>query len=462
MNENSILRKIPKVDDLLHEMNERGILKDRPYQTVVEAIREVLAELRGSLLAGELPEVPAMEFVLEMVDRKVKTNSQMSLRPILNATGIVLHTNLGRAKMSARVATAILAAAENYSTLEYDIEKGQRGSRYIHVEKLLIKLTGAEDALVVNNNAAALMLILNTVTNQKEVVISRGELIEIGGSFRIPEIMKQSGSILREVGTTNKTHLSDYESAIGEETSALLAVHTSNFKIMGFTETPPLKELAALGRKYCIPLINDIGSGTLANLEKYGINGEPTVPVSIADGADIVCFSGDKLLGGPQAGIIIGKRVYIEAMKKNQMTRALRIDKLTLAALEATLRIYLEGTEEQEIPTLRMIAETIETLKEKAYALCRCIQETAPNCAAEVVEEYSQIGGGSVPNQMLLTAAVSVCPNGVPVMELERFIRQNERPIIARISKDRLILDVRTLDACDFAYIAACIAGGSN
>lgn len=455
MNENSILRKIPKVDELLSQLSET----DGRQAVVTEAVREVLAELRESILTGRRAEVPATASILEMVDRQIRKRSKMSLGPVINATGIILHTNLGRAKMSERVSNAILEAAQNYSTLEYDIENGSRGSRYAHIEKLLTRLTGAEDALVVNNNAAALMLILNTLTNKKEVVISRGELIEIGGSFRIPEIMKQSGSILVEVGTTNKTHLSDFETAIREETSALLAVHTSNFKIMGFTETPPLKELAALGRKYGIPIINDIGSGTFVNLEKYGITGEPTVPQSIADGADIACFSGDKLLGGPQAGIIVGRKAYIEPMKKNQMTRALRIDKLTLAALEATLRIYAEGTAEQEIPTLRMIAADVKTLKEKARALCRDIRENAQNCSAEVLEEYSQVGGGSVPNQMLPTAAVSVCPHGIPVMELERRMRQNDMPVIARISKDRLILDVRTLEESDFPIIAACIAG---
>lgn len=459
MNENSILRKIPKVDELLNQLGEEDDILCRPQAMVTEAVREVLAELRESILAGRRTEVPSTSSILEMVDRQIREKSKMSLRSVINATGIILHTNLGRAKMSERVAKAILDAAQNYSTLEYDIDSGSRGSRYAHVEKLLARLTGAEDAIVVNNNAAALMLILNTMTNKKEVVISRGELIEIGGSFRIPEIMKHSGSILVEVGTTNKTHLSDFEAAIHEETAALLAVHTSNFKIMGFTETPPLKELAALGRKNSIPVIHDIGSGALVNLEKYGITGEPTVPQSIADGADIVCFSGDKLLGGPQAGIIAGSKIYIDAMKKNQMTRALRIDKLTLAALEATLRIYLEGTAEQEIPTLRMIAVGLETLKERADALCAGIRENAQNCSAEVVEESSQIGGGSVPNQMLPTAAVSICPHGISVMELEARIRQSDSPIIARISKDRLILDVRTLEESDFSTIAACIAG---
>jgi len=454
MNENSILRKIPKVDELINQLGET----DSPQTVVAEAVREVLDELRKSILEGKYTEVLSTETILEMARRGIKEKSRMSLRPVINATGIILHTNLGRAKMDKRVANALLAAAENYSTLEYDIESGLRGSRHAHVEKLLTRLTGAEDALVVNNNAAALMLILNTMTKEKEVVISRGELVEIGGSFRIPEIMKQSGSILVEVGTTNKTRLSDFEAAIGEETSALLAVHTSNFKIVGFTETPPLKELVALGERNHIPVINDIGSGAIIGLEKYGIT-EPTVPQSIADGADVVCFSGDKLLGGPQAGIAVGRKVYIEAMKKNQLIRTMRIDKLTLAALEATLHIYIEGTAERDIPTLRMIAADQNILKEKASSLCGDIRRNTQKCTAEVVEEFSQIGGGSVPTQMLPTAAVSICPQNIPVAVLKERMRQNETPIIARISKDRLILDVRTLEESDFKTIAACIAG---
>ncbi len=459
MKENSILRRIPQVDELLNRMGGSADFSNGPHAVAAEAAREVLAELRDSIIQGIRTEVPEIGVILEMVESRIRNKTRMSLRPVINATGIILHTNLGRARMGEEAAQAVMRAALSYSTLEYNVESGTRGSRHAHVEKLLARLSGAEDALVVNNNAAALMLILNTITrDKKEVVISRGELVEIGGSFRIPEIMKLSGSTLVEVGTTNKTHLYDYERAIHEETAALLKVHTSNFKMVGFTETPPLAGLAALGRKYGIPVIHDVGSGTLASLEKYGITGEPTVSQSIADGADIVCFSGDKLLGGPQAGIIVGRTEYIETIKKNQLARALRIDKLNLAALEATLRIYLEGTAEQKIPTLRMIAADHESLRKKADTLCGAILKAGCACLAEVVEEFSQVGGGSVPGQELPTAAVSVCPRSISVTELERRLRQGELPVIARISKDRLILDVRTIEENDFPAVAAIIA----
>lgn len=460
MEENlALLRKIPKVDDVLNRLAISRNLKGLPHFVETEAVREILSEIRDNILGGECVEVPAMEEILKLVTVKIDQKSKMSLCPVINATGIILHTNLGRARMSNKVADAIVQAAQNYSNLEYDVELGTRGSRNSHIERLVIKLTGAEDAMVVNNNAAAVMLILNTMAKNKEVVISRGELVEIGGSFRIPAIMEQSSSVLVEVGTTNKTHLYDYENAIhAEKTAILLKVHTSNFKIVGFTETPSLKELVAIGRKHSIPVINDIGSGTLVDLQKYGILDEPTVLQSVEAGADITCFSGDKLLGGPQAGIIIGKKIYIEAMKKNHLARALRIDKLSLAALEATLKLYLEGTAEQDIPTMNMLAASLETLTEKANMLCKDIQAKVQECSAEIIEEYSQVGGGSVPDQMLPTAAVAIHPHSITVMELERRIRQSDTPIIARISKNRLLLDVRTLEEKDFTYIAACIA----
>lgn len=459
MNENPILRMIPKVDDILNQMDGVGAFACRPHQMVLEAVREVLAELRQSILQGATSQVLTNASIMELVDIRLKQKAQMSLRPVINATGIILNTNLGRARMGSAVAEAVSRVAQSYSTLEYDLESGTRGSRYVHVEKLLAKLSGAEGALVVNNNAAALLLILNTITqNKKEIVISRGELVEIGGSFRIPEILKLSGGVLAEVGTTNKTHPFDYEKAVREETAALLKVHTSNFKTVGFTEDVTIRELADMGKRLGIPVIHDVGSGLIADLQKYGITGEPTVRQSVADGADIVCFSGDKLLGGPQAGVIVGKRAYIEAIKDNQLARALRIDKLCLAALEATLRIYAGGTEQEAIPTLHMIALDRDSLMQKARRLCGALLELKPNCTVQAVEDYSQIGGGSVPGQMLPTAAVSVCPLGVPVMELESRLRLGDIPIIARISKDRLLLDMRTLDEDDFPYIAARIA----
>lgn len=455
MDKNAILRAIPKVDEVISLLGETGA----PKTVVREAVREVLEALREDILGGRRTEVPGEDAVLDMAKENIRNKGKMSLRPVINATGIILHTNLGRAKMGDRVARAVMQAARNYSTLEYDLEKGARGSRHSHVEKLLTRLSGAEAAMVVNNNAAALMLALNTLAkDKKEVVISRGELIEIGDSFRIPEIIKASGSVLIEVGTTNRTHLSDYENAIGGETAALLRAHTSNYRVIGFTEAPSLHELAELGEKQGVPVVHDIGSSTFENLEQYGIMGEPTARQSLADGADIVCFSGDKLLGGPQAGIALGKKKTIDAMKKNQLARALRIDKLTLAALEATLRIYAEETAKQHIPTVRMIAENREALQAKAEALRALILEKKADCAVEMAEETSQIGGGSVPGQTLATLTLALRPEKIAVMELEERLRLGEPPIIARICKDRLLLDVRTLEESDFPVIAKRVA----
>ena len=454
MNENSILRNIPKVDEIISRLH----VGDAPQAVVREAVREVLEALRESILTGGQKELPHIDAILEMAEKAIGKKEKMSLRPVINATGIILHTNLGRARMGETVARTVMQAAQGYSTLEYDIEKGVRGSRYTHVEKLLTRLSGAEAAMVVNNNAAALMLILNTLANKKEVVISRGELIEIGDSFRIPEIMKASGSMLAEVGTTNRTHLFDYENAMRDETAALLRAHTSNYRVVGFTESPTLKELVSVGAKYGVPVVHDIGSSTFENLEKYAIFGEPSVRQSLSDGVDVVCFSGDKLLGGPQAGVIAGKKKYIDLMKKNQLTRALRIDKMTLTALEATLRIYLQETAGRDIPTVRMIAENMKTLHARADALCAMIIEAGADCTAKVAEDFSQIGGGSVPGQKLPTAVVSVHPNRIPLMELESRIRLGEPPVIARICQGRLLLDVRTLEESELPVVAACIA----
>ncbi len=463
MDKKQILRKIPKVDDVLFMLSESDGLQTPAHVIETQAVREVLAQIREDVLSGKIEDIPSEDDILSSVQSSIHDKVQMNLRPVINATGIILHTNLGRARLGEKTMQSVVQAAQNYSTLEYDIDLGARGHRNTLVEELITELTGAESALVVNNNAAAVMLILSTMCNEKEVVISRGELVEIGGSFRIPSIMNQSGSILVEVGTTNKTKLRDYEDAIkGGETAALLKVHTSNFKITGFSEAPELKELSALAKKHNLPLIYDIGSGALTDLQKYGIYGEPTVPQCIKDGADVVCFSGDKLLGGSQAGIIAGKKEYIEAMKKNQLARALRIDKMTMAALEATFRHYIDGTEKQNIPTLAMLAVSAEELKEKAEILCKKIKDKTSNCSAEAVEEFSQVGGGSVPGQMLATYAVAVKPDEVTVAELERRIRAKDVPIIGRISKDRLLFDVRTLDEADFEYIASSIAESLN
>ena len=458
-----MLRSIPKVDDLLNDPALSQICGESSHFVVTDSIRKVLNELREGILSDEISRVWNDEEILERIKSDIKKASLRNLRKVINGTGIILHTNLGRAKLGQKAIEAVVEAAGNYSTLEYDVESGSRGSRYDHVNELIEKLTGAESCLVVNNNAAAVLLILSTMTKGKEVVISRGELVEIGGSFRVPDIMEQSGSVLVEVGTTNKTHISDYERAIRPEiTGALLKVHTSNFRIMGFTQEVSLEEMVELGHLHGVPVIHDLGSGSMVDLEQYGIKDEPSVAQSMSAGADVVSFSGDKLFGGPQAGIIIGRKVYIDAMKKNPLTRAFRIDKMTLAALEATLRLYLDPMEaETQIPTLSMLAKTSDDLREKAEQLCKKIREKVdPSyCHLQVVEEVGQVGGGSVPTQLLDTWAVAISSENTPATFIELKMRENDIPIIGRISKDRYLLDVRTIEEKDFEIVAACLSG---
>lgn len=452
-----LLRKIPKVDELLRlpELSELSC----PHTILTESVRETIDRVRQQILSGEQPSLEAEQLcrqVLALVHKK----TTMSLRPVINATGIVLHTNLGRARLSDAAVEAIHSVAQDYNTLEYNLEKGSRGSRYSHVEKLIAKLTGTEAAMVVNNNAAAVMLVLSTMTKGKEVITSRGELVEIGGAFRVPEIMQQSGDTLVEVGTTNKTHLSDYQNAITENTGALLKVHTSNFKIMGFCEEVSLEEMVELGHQHNIPVIYDLGSGAMVRLSDYGIQDEPNVLDSVKSGADIISFSGDKLLGGPQAGIIIGRREYIEAMKKNPLTRAFRIDKLTLAALEATLREYLDPQEViHRNPTLRMITATMDDLVPMGQQLLEALQKVCDGSyRVTLTEDFGQVGGGSVPTQMIRSSVVAVEPTRISLDLLETRLREHDPlPVIARISKDRLLLDVRTIESRHFDYVAQSI-----
>ena len=451
-----LLRQIPKVDELLRHPHLASL--SCQHTILTETVREVIDSLRQAILAGEEPSLQP-DSLCDEVERLVQKKTTMNLRPVINATGIVLHTNLGRAKLSTAAVQAIQSVAQDYNTLEYNLEKGSRGSRYSHVEQLISKLTGAEDAMVVNNNAAAVMLVLSTMARGKEVVTSRGELVEIGGAFRVPEIMSQSGGTLVEVGTTNKTHPSDYVRAVTENTGAFLKVHTSNFKIVGFSEEVSLEEMVRLGHERNIPVIYDLGSGAMVRLEDYGILDEPNVLDAMKSGADIISFSGDKLLGGPQAGIIIGRREYIEAMKKNPLTRAFRIDKLTLAALEATLREYQDPAQAiQNNPTLRMITATMETLVPKGEQLLAELQRTCDGSyTVELTEDFGQVGGGSVPTQMIRSSVVAVEPTLVSPDVLEQRLRRISLPIIARISKDRLLLDVRTIEEHHFSYIAESI-----
>ena len=450
-----LLRQIPKVDELMKQPQLQQLANTVPAQKVTEAVRQILEDLRAGILGGSIEELPAVETLCTQVVAVANKKAEYSLRKVINATGIILHTNLGRACISDRAAAAAREIAKSYSTLEYNLEAGRRGTRYSHVEELLCKLTGAESALVVNNNAAAVLLILSDMAQGGQVITSRGELVEIGGSFRVPDIMEACGAELKEVGTTNKTHLRDYDRAITEKTRALMKVHTSNYRIVGFSETPSLPELVQLGHERGLPVIEDLGSGCLVDLQQYGIYDEPSVQDSIRAGVDVVSFSGDKLLGGPQAGIIVGTKAIVDKLKKHPLTRAMRVDKMTLAALEATLRSYDAGLI-HEIPTLAMLSATPDQLKGKAEILCGMMKDAG--IAAEVVPTEGQVGGGSVPTQMLKSFAVAVQPAGVNLDQLETNLRLGSPAIVGRINHDRFLLDVRTLREDDFVDIVKAVA----
>lgn len=445
----NLLRAIPKVDELMLHPQIVLLQEAAPRRLVLEVVREALSDLRSLLVTAEesaLPENLNMESLVTTIAREVESRNDYHLKRVINATGVVIHTNLGRSLLAPSIARHLTEVSCCYSTLEYDLDTGKRGTRYAHVESLLCELTGAEAALVVNNNAAAVMLVLSTLCSGKEVIVSRGQLVEIGGAFRVPDVMRASGASLIEVGTTNKTHLRDYASAITAQTSAILKVHTSNYRILGFTSEVPMEALAELCRAHDIPLIEDLGSGSLIDFSPFGLMKEPTVVESMNAGADVVTFSGDKMLGGPQAGIILGRKVWIDAMKKNQLTRALRVDKMTLCALEATLKLYREPeTAFREIPTLRMLTARQEDLLPQATALLESIEALNASCEAALIETYSEVGGGSLPLEKLPTWAVAVKPTGQSTQRLMDALRQRPLPVIARVAEDRLIFDVRTL-----------------
>lgn len=454
----SILSSIPSVDELLREKELQGLSGIYPRTVVVDCIREYLQEFRKLVIATDNEEaLVAMDtgMITRGITEKVHEKMRNSLISVVNATGVVLHTNLGRSPLSSRLKDSIWEIASGYSNLEMDLVTGERGSRYTHVEELLCKLTGAEAAMVVNNNASAVMLVLGTMAKGRQVVVSRGQLVEIGGSFRVPAVMEQSGAELVEVGTTNKTHLADYEKAAGENTAALMKVHTSNYRILGFTSEVESDDMVALGRRLGIPVIEDLGSGMLLDLTEYGLPYEPTVQQAVNAGMDVVTFSGDKMLGGPQAGIIVGKRAYVDKMKKNPLTRALRIDKLTLAALEGTLRLYLDKELAlKEIPVLKMLTYDIEELGKRARRLSvRLKKALADKAEITVQNDFSEVGGGSMPLHKMPTKAVVLELKGVSLTELEKRLRAYKTPVVARINKDRLILDVRTIMDNEFEII---------
>jgi L-seryl-tRNA(Ser) seleniumtransferase len=457
MTEKELLRNLPKIDEILNKKEICSLLGKNLRPVIVEAIRESVDYYRKKIISHELSEIN-MENIVQRVLNIVESEKQGNLKTVINATGVIIHTNLGRSKLSVRAMNNVINISQNYSNLEYDIHQGKRGSRYSHVEELIKKVTGAEAALVVNNNAAAVMLALNTLCDNKEAIVSRGQLVEIGGSFRVPDVMAFSGAKLIEVGTTNRTHIYDYENNINENTGVILKVHTSNFKITGFTEEVSIEDMVKLGKKYNVPVIEDIGSGTLVDFSKYGFSHEPTVQESINNGIDVVTFSGDKMLGGPQAGIIIGKKIYIDAMKKNQLTRALRIDKMTLAALEGTLYYYLDESEAvKNIPTLNMILSSKEVIKKKAQGLKRKLQIKSNNFSFKIEPDLSMVGGGSMPSERIDTYTLKVKHKTIPAQQLEEKLRMNKIPIIVRVSNDEVIFDLRTIEDKDFQVIAEAI-----
>jgi L-seryl-tRNA(Ser) seleniumtransferase len=458
-----LLSRIPSVDELLKENEIEKLLLLHPRTIVVDGIRQYLSQYRKFILSLEENESNSVindELLIKGIVDKVSEMMRNRLIRVVNATGIILHTNLGRSPLSSRLKDSLWDIASGYSNLEMDLDLGERGSRYSHVEDIICKLTGAESAMVVNNNAAAVMLVLSTLARDREVVVSRGQLVEIGGSFRIPDVMEQSGAILVEVGTTNKTHLSDYERAVNENTAALMKVHTSNYRILGFTSEVESKELVKLGEKLGLPVIEDLGSGMLIDLTQYGLPYEPTVKHAVNAGMDVITFSGDKMLGGPQAGIIVGKKQYIDSMKKNPLTRAVRIDKLTLAALEGTLRLYTDSDMAmKEIPVLRMLTYSGEELNKKAKRLTNRLKRSLLSsvCSIGLEDDFSEVGGGSLPIYEMPTKVVTVDTGEVSLNDLEKKLREYRIPVVTRISRNRLILDVRTIKEEEFEIIEAAL-----
>jgi len=453
-----LYRKLPSVDELLHHPDLAATVASEGQAAVTDAARAVLSRLRAEIAAARL-DAAAVDLALSgisgAVERQVRQSLSYSLRPVINATGVTLHTNLGRAPLSAFALAHIRTTASGYSNLEFEVETGERGKRDVHVDRLFRKLlnegfagegaraTPAEIAtIVVNNNAAAVLLALNTLADGGEVIVSRGELVEIGGSFRIPDVMSKSNATLREVGTTNRTRAADYERAINDKTRLLLRVHRSNFEITGFTEQPAIEELAALARKRNIPLMEDLGSGALFDLRSIGVNGEPGVLDSLRAGADVVSYSGDKLLGGPQAGMLSGRADLISRMRANSLFRALRVDKLTYAALEATLLAYVKH-DHDAIPALRMMRSSKEEISRRAEAVAGGVQSSV--LKVEIVDGESVIGGGAAPSAVLLTRLLAVTREGLSADEISARLRGAEPPVIARVEDGRVLLDLRTV-----------------
>ncbi len=454
-----LLRHIPAVDELLATPRIQRLLAAYPRWAVLEAVRQVLADRRQRVLGGRITREAAEallvpDAIAQAVAEAATEKAEPSFIPVVNATGVVLHTNLGRAPLAPAALEAIQATAAGYGNLEFDLATGRRGSRQVHVEALLCALTGAEAAFVVNNNAAAVLLAMNTFANGKEIVISRGQLVEIGDSFRIPDVMVRAGGRLREVGTTNRTHLRDYEEAIGPETAVILRVHRSNFQILGFTADVDLSDLVTLARRHNLLVTDDLGSGALLDLSLLGLRKEPLAADAIRAGVDLVTFSGDKLLGGPQAGMLVGRLDLLARARKNPLARAVRIDKLGLAALEATLRLYREPERAlREIPILRMLGLTAAAIGDRAEQVAHALRSAVRDVGITIEDETSEVGGGALPLQAIPTRVLALCPARGSAAELEARLRRGRPPVLVRIKGDRVLVDLRTVETADEAAL---------
>ncbi|MDP2899162.1 MAG: L-seryl-tRNA(Sec) selenium transferase [bacterium] len=460
--EKDLLRSLPSVDEVLNNTEVEPLTKAYGRDAVVNAVRDVLGGLRSELVKEDstvtLEDISVEKIILRVASH-LRQKSTPSLRYAVNASGVILHTGLGRAMLSPKAVDAINDVIRGYCVLAVDLETGERGHRDSHLNGLLCELTGAEAATVVNNNAAATMLILNTLAKGKEVIVSRGQLVEIGGSFRMPEVMETSGAILREVGTTNKTHLRDYVSAINENTGAILRVHQSNYRIIGFFEEPPIEELVEVGRKHALPVIDDLGSGALIDLKPFGLEMEPMVQDSVKAGVDVACFSGDKLIGGPQSGAIVGKAQVIERIRKNPLARAFRVGKMTIAAMEATLRLFLNREKlREEHPTYRMLSLTVNELETRARKVADDLSDLNGTAAdIRVVDGQTQVGSGSVPTETVPTKLLSVRAISLSSGNLAKELRYGAPPIFARVHKETVLFDFRIIQQDEDALVGAAL-----
>jgi len=448
-----LLRNLPSVDQLLKGERIAELLDLYPRRFVLKATRAVIERYREEIRTGKINTFEIKKLTDE-IKVEAEKESSLHLKPLVNATGIVIHTNLGRAPLPKDVLEHVKDVAEGYSNLEYDLNEGARGKRYSHIQGIIREITGAEDCLVVNNNAAAVLLCLSALAKDREVIVSRGELVEIGGAFRVPDVMQQGGAILREVGTTNKTHLRDYESAVTSNTGMILKVHKSNYRISGFVQDVSVEDLCGIGKRYEIPVMYDLGSGCLTDLRPLGIHDEPTVQEIVKAGVDITTFSGDKLLGGPQGGVIVGKTELIQRIQRHPLTRALRVDKFTLSALEAIFMIYAEPEKAvSRVPVLRMLFASEEALKIRARRLASALRKAGVSAKISMLKDRSKAGGGSLPEVEFTTWTVSLVPEGMSINQLEERLRTRTIPIIGRISEDRYILDVRTITTAQIRLI---------